>query len=122
MPRRRLGDGARWAATDPKDRPAGDGPVWALIQEGQGSPNTCSWANEASRPPRRYVIECKLLRGNLEATVREGVRQTPDYMDRCGAESGHLVVFDRGAGKPWNEKIFRREASLDGRAVSIWGA
>lgn len=68
------------------------------------------------------MIECKLLRGSLEATVREGVRQTLDYMDRCGAESGHLVVFDRSAGKPWDEKIFRREATLEGKTVSVWGA
>ena len=77
---------------------------------------------EAAAPARRYVIECKLLRGGLGATVREGVPQTLDYMDRCGAESGHLVVFDRGDGKSWEEKIFRREESLDGRTVTVWGA
>ena len=83
---------------------------------GVGSPG------EAAAPPRRYVIECKLLRGSLEATVRRGVDQTLGYMDRCGAESGHLVVFDRGAGKSWEEKIFRREESLNGKTVTVWGA
>ena len=31
----------------------------------------------------------------LEATVERGVEQTLGYMGRCGAEEGHLVVFDR---------------------------
>ena len=85
-------------------------------------PGKFAGAGGAALPPRRYVIECKLLRGGLEATVREGVRQTLDYMDRCGGESGHLVVFDRDARKPWEERIFRREESLGGKTVSVWGA
>ena len=78
--------------------------------------------SEAVDPPRRYVIECKVVRKGLEATIREGVEQTLDYMDRCRGESGHLVVFDRDEGRSWEERIFRREESLDGRAVTVWGA
>ena len=73
-------------------------------------------------PARRHVVECKILRGSLEATIREGVAQTLDYMDRCRAGSGHLVVFDRDESKPWDEKLYRRGESLDGRAVTAWGA
>ena len=87
-----------------------------------GTPRRSGSANEAAGPPRRYVIECKLLHRGLEATIREGARQTLDYMDRCGAESGHLVVFDRDPGKSWEENIYRREESLDGRTVAVWGA
>ena len=87
-----------------------------------GTPRRSTPASEAAAPPRRYVIECKILHGGLGATIREGARQTLDYMDRCGAESGHLVVFDRDPGKSWEEKIFRREESLDGRTVAVWGA
>ena len=43
-------------------------------------------------------------------------------MDECGGESGRLVVFDRDESKPWEEKIFRLDESLDGRAVTVWGA
>ena len=85
-------------------------------------PGKFAGKSEAAETPRRYVIECKILRGSLEATVREGVPQTLDYMDRCGAESGHLVIFDRGADKSWDEKLFRREESLDGKTVTVWGA
>ena len=88
--------------------------VWPL-------PGSASGA-EAPRPPQRHVIECKLLRGGLETTIREGVAQTLDYMDRCGAESGHLVVFDRSTDKSWERKLFEREERLDGRSVTVWGA
>ena len=73
-------------------------------------------------PARRHVVECKILRGGLAAAIREGVQQTLDYMDRCRAESGHLVIFDRDESKPWDEKLYRRGESPDGRAVTVWGA
>ena len=34
-----------------------------------------------------------LLRDGLETTLRKGLAQTAGYMDRCGAEAGHLVVL-----------------------------
>ena len=60
---------------------------------------------------RRFVVECKVLRKDLERTIAEGVEQTRRYMDRCAAEAGHLVVFDRTPDRPWAEKIFRRPPS-----------
>ena len=77
---------------------------------------------EPGTPARRHVIECKILRGSLEAAVREGLEQTLAYMDRCRGESGHLVIFDRDGSKPWEEKLYRREESLGGRPVAVWGA
>ena len=70
---------------------------------------------------RRFVVECKVLRKDLERTIAEGVEQTCGYMDRCGAEAGHLVVFDRTPERPWAEKIFRRPPSDDGMPVTVWG-
>ena len=69
----------------------------------------------------RVVIECKVLRGSLERTIAEGLEQTAAYMDRCAARTGHLVVFDRSEGKAWKEKIYRREESVDGRTIAVWG-
>ena len=88
--------------------------VWPPIRPGV--------AADPGTPARRHVVECKVLRGSLEATIREGVEQTLAYMDRCRGESGHLVVFDRDESKPWEEKLYRCEESLDGRAVTVWGA
>ena len=71
----------------------------------------------------KYVIECKVLRGSLERTIREGLEQTASYMDRCAARAGHLVIFDRGRGRRWEDKIFRRqERTDDGRPITVWGA
>ena len=71
---------------------------------------------------RKFVIECKVLRKSLERTISEGVEQTATYMDRCAAEAGHLVIFDRGEGR-WEEKVFsRRETPSDGGApIQVWG-
>ena len=70
---------------------------------------------------RRFVVECKLRRGELDRTVAEGIKQTRAYPDRCGAEAGHLIVFDRAPDRRWAEKIFRRAPSGDGVPVTVWG-
>ena len=70
---------------------------------------------------RKFVIECKVLHKGLERTIREGVRQTLGYMDRCAAESGHLVVFDRNEGRRWEDKVFRREEQTDDGTIKVWG-
>ena len=71
---------------------------------------------------RRYVVECKVRRGDLERTIAEGVVQTRAYVDRCAAEAGHLIVFDRSAERTWEQKIFRREAPPgNGASVTVWG-
>ena len=69
----------------------------------------------------RYVVECKVLHKSLERTIAEGVEQTAAYMDRCDAQAGHLVVFDRHEGRTWEEKVFRREERIGERAVTVWG-
>ena len=70
---------------------------------------------------RRFVVECKVLHQDLERTIAEGLAQTRGYMDRCGAEAGHLIVFDRAPARTWEEKLFRR-APASGRApVTVWG-
>ena len=70
---------------------------------------------------RRFVVECKVLHKGLDATIRQGLEQTLGYMDRSAAEAGHLVVFDRTEGRRWEDKVFRREESADGRTVTVWG-
>ena len=75
------------------------------------------------RRTRRFVIECKVLHKDLERTIEAGLAQTRGYMDRCNAESGHLIVFDRAPDRTWEEKIFRRDTPAGaGRApVTVWG-
>ena len=73
------------------------------------------------RREQRVVVECKVVRGSVDATVAEGLPQTATYMDRWGAEDGHLAVFDRTSGKPWSERIFRRAEAFEGREITVWG-
>ena len=63
----------------------------------------------------------RVLHGSLEQSVRRGLDQTRAYMDRCGAAEGHLVVFDRTPGKPWEDKLFRRTESAAGMPITVWG-
>ena len=72
----------------------------------------------------RFVVECKLLKdGRSRAgTVERGLEQTAAYMDLCGADAGHLVVFDMREGRTWAEKIYREERSRDGTTITVWGA
>ncbi len=73
----------------------------------------------------KFVVECKVFhegkRQSLEGTIGKGLEQTLRYMDRCGSEVGHLIVFDRTEGKRWQEKVFRRAVRRDGRMVIVWG-
>ena len=69
----------------------------------------------------RFVVECKVVRKGLERTIAEGVAQTRGYLDRCGAEAGHLIVFDRAPERSWEEKIFRRAPSGAAEPVTVWG-
>ena len=73
------------------------------------------------RGRQKAVIECKLLRGGFEATLRTGLAQTRAYMDHAGAEEGHLVIFDRTEGATWSDRIFRREEHEGGQRITIWG-
>jgi hypothetical protein len=71
---------------------------------------------------QRVVIELKLLHRNaLETVISKGVEQTAEYLDRCGAENGHLVIFDRESSRSWEERIFRRNETVNGRTVTVWG-
>ena len=73
--------------------------------------------------PSKHVIECKVVgeRSGLESVIREGLKQTESYMDLCGAESGHLVIFDMRPGKSWKERIFRRYPEPGQAPITVWG-
>ena len=79
------------------------------------------WPLATPSEVRKTVIECKLLHGSLAQTTRDGLEQTRAYMDRCAADAGHLVIFDRTAGRSWDDKIFRRTETAGGPPVTVWG-
>jgi len=70
---------------------------------------------------QKSVIELKILYKNMSYTLEEGLRQTWEYMDRCGTDEGNLIIFDRNKDKTWEEKIFKREEEYKGKKIKIWG-
>ena len=70
---------------------------------------------------QKVVLELKILHKSLEATRTKGLEQTAGYMDKCGADQGHLIIFDRTEGKSWEEKIYQEQAEYQGQLIYIWG-
>jgi hypothetical protein len=72
-------------------------------------------------PVQKVVIELKLLRSAPEATLKEGLIQTAEYADKAGADEAYLVLFDRRDGKTWEERIWQRAETVQGREIRVWG-
>ena len=72
-------------------------------------------------PLQRIVLELKIQRKGLEATLGEGLPQTAGYAAACGADEAHLIIFDRSGDKKWAERIWERVEIADGRAIQVWG-
>jgi len=73
------------------------------------------------RGTQKVVIELKILYKSLKQTISEGLKQTAEYMDRCGSEDAHLIIFDRRPKKKWKEKIFRKTETYEGKKIDVWG-
>ncbi len=73
--------------------------------------------------PGKHVIECKVVgeKSGLQPGIREGLQQTAWYMDRSGAQSGHLVVFDMRPGRSWEERVFRKDPEPNQFPITVWG-
>jgi hypothetical protein len=42
-------------------------------------------------------------------------------MDKCGSDTGWLVIFDRDSKKSWDEKIYMSEESANGKRIVVAG-
>ena len=72
---------------------------------------------------RKYVIECKVrtAKVGLDRLAREGREQTAAYMDKVGAESGHLLIFDLRPGVSWEERLYCKDPEPGQRPITVWG-
>ena len=70
---------------------------------------------------QRVVIELKILYKSMAKTIDAGLKQTWEYMDRCRADEGHLVIFDRSTKKSWKKKRFVIEKSFQEHSIMVWG-
>jgi len=66
-------------------------------------------------------MELKILRKSLKQTLETGLRQTRQYMDRCGTREGQPILFDRTENKSREEKIFQRKEEYKGHVIGVWG-
>ncbi len=72
---------------------------------------------------QEVAVECKVVRerDRLERVIDEGVAQTARYVERCGAEAGHLVVIDCRENRSWEQKVFHHRRGAGAAAVEVWG-
>ncbi len=71
------------------------------------------WENQ------KYPIELKILKD--KNSVSDGLVQLSEYIDKCGAKEGWLVVFDRDADRSWDEKLYVKEVDEVGRKIVVLG-
>jgi hypothetical protein len=73
-------------------------------------------------PIQKIVVELKLLRTAPETTLADGLKQTAECADKCGANEAYLVIFDRRRpDRSWDERIWQRAESHAGRTINVWG-
>ncbi len=72
-------------------------------------------------PVQKVVLELKILRGNREKLIDEGVKQVNEYADNCNAAEAHLIIFNRDPEVPWDEKISYTTIKHSNRSIGIWG-
>ncbi len=105
--------------------------IWPVRDEsamGESAGGATRDAQHAAPRTQYVVIELKVLHKSLDATLAQGLAQTWEYADRCGAREAHLVIFDRTPDKPWDEKIFCRFEVYRGTPerplefpITVWG-
>jgi len=67
----------------------------------------------------KYPIELKLLQ-NVRSHAHS-LEQISEYMDKCGSDTGWLVIFDRDTEKPWDDKIYTNEENINGKRIVVAG-
>jgi hypothetical protein len=68
---------------------------------------------------RKYPIELKIRYG--EKYLKEGLEQTARYMDIHGCSEGWLVVFDRRTTIAWEDKLYMKKETVDGKTITVVG-
>ena len=67
---------------------------------------------------RRYAVEVKTSR-NFAGEKSYG--QLAKYLDTLGLAEGWMAVFDVDSAKLWDEKIYTRDETCDGKTIHVVG-
>jgi len=68
---------------------------------------------------KKYPIELKIRRS--EKSAQQGIEQTIGYMDTFGCTEGWLAIFDRRPNIDWDEKIYTKKETVEGKTVTLVG-
>jgi hypothetical protein len=68
---------------------------------------------------KTYPIEIKLWKG--DAYYQKGLDQTARYADIFGSKEAWLVIFDQRKTLTWNEKIYRKQETIEDIVINIFG-
>ena len=66
----------------------------------------------------KYAIEVKTSKNFAD---EKSYRQLAAYLDHLGLAEGWMPVFDTDSGKPWADKIYRRDIDFAGKAIHVVG-
>ncbi len=72
-------------------------------------------------PMQQVVLELKIQHKGKAATLAQGLEQTARYADQCGADSAHLLIFNRDSGVAWEDKVYREDHLQGQRSIAVWG-
>jgi len=72
-------------------------------------------------PMQQVVLELKIQHKGRAATLAAGLEQVARYADQCGADSAHLLIFNRDPKVSWDDKIYQQQHTQGQRTVSVWG-
>ena len=92
----------------------GGGQIIREIASGKGRLNLCLIYGN-----RKYPIELKIRYG--DKYLEKGLEQTARYMDLHCCNEGWMVVFDRRTTVKWEEKLYFKTETVDGKTVTIVG-
>ncbi|MBQ6010546.1 MAG: ATP-binding protein [Kiritimatiellae bacterium] len=66
----------------------------------------------------RYAVEVKTARN---FAGEDSYRQLAGYLDKLGLTEGWMPIFDEDKSKPWDEKIYSRDETVDGKTIHVIG-
>ena len=69
---------------------------------------------------QRFVVECKLLQGSLDTTIKGVLVQSAAYIERCSADEGHLVILARDK-RLSRYRVLQRDEIVVSVPTHVWG-
>ncbi len=66
----------------------------------------------------RYAVEVKTARN---FAGEDSYKQLAGYLDDLGLSEGWMAIFDEDKSKPWEEKLYNRDVTFNGKTLHIVG-